>query len=386
MVFRIAVIVGTRPEAIKMAPLVRELSKSALVQPILVSTGQHREMLWQALGAFGLRPEIDLALMQQSQTLPTLTSRAVTALSECFESLKPNAVLVQGDTTSVLAAALAAFYQKIPIGHVEAGLRTRNMMSPWPEEMNRRLVSPLCNWNFAPTQQSRQNLIEEQIPAEKCFVTGNTVVDSLLWGVEILKSKAENPHQICERLGISDGFHQRFLHSRGRFVLVTGHRRESFGEGIKTVCSALLQLVHENPDLGIVFPCHLNPNVQEPVVKMLGENRQIALINPVDYLDMIWLMRHCAFIISDSGGIQEEAPSLVKPVLVTRENTERPEGVEAGTSTLVGTDLDRIVKEASQLLNNVDKLAVRSRIKNPYGDGTACKCIREILESHFVGS
>lgn len=383
---KIAVVFGTRPEAIKMAPLVRELSRSECLTPVLVSTGQHKEMLDQVLQVFSLRPDFELALMRQSQTLPDLTARAIQALSECFSELQPDAVLVQGDTTSVLAAALAAFYHKIPIGHVEAGLRTRNMLSPWPEEMNRRLVSPLCRWNFSPTATSRQNLNDEQIAPASCFVTGNTVVDALLWGVEIVDSKNEACRDVCERLRIPASFREVYLREANpRYVLVTGHRRESFGEGILSVCSALLKLVESDPSLGIIFPCHLNPNVQEPVLKMLSGHSQIALINPVDYLDMIWLMKHCLFIISDSGGVQEEAPTLGKPVLVTRDTTERPEGVEAGTSTLVGTNFEAIVSAARELLDDAALLQKRSRIRNPYGDGTASKCIRETLELHMTG-
>jgi UDP-N-acetylglucosamine 2-epimerase (non-hydrolysing) len=369
-----------------MAPLVRELARSEYLTPVLVSTGQHKEMLDQVLTVFGLRPDFELCLMRQSQSLPDLTARAIHALSECFSELQPDAVLVQGDTTSVLAAAIAAFYHKIPVGHVEAGLRTKNMLSPWPEEMNRRLVSPLCQWNFSPTATSRQNLIDEQIAPASCFVTGNTVVDALLWGVEIVGSKNEACDDICERLLIPAPFRETYMREASpRYVLVTGHRRESFGEGILTVCSALLRLVDSDPSLGVIFPCHLNPNVQEPVLKMLSGHPQIALINPVNYLDMIWLMRHCLFIISDSGGIQEEAPTLGKPVLVTRDTTERPEGVEAGTSTLVGTNFESIESTARELLGDPSLLQKRSRIRNPYGDGTASKSIRETLELHLSG-
>ncbi len=380
----ICIVVGTRPEVIKMAPVYLELSKSKLLRPVLLSTGQHRQMLDQALAVFGITPDYDLNLMQPSQSLSDLTARAIVAISDFCEKTKPSAVLVQGDTTSVLAGAMAAFYKQIPIGHVEAGLRTNNIKSPWPEEMNRRLVSPLCEWNFAPTETSYTNLVKEQIDAGKCYITGNTVVDALYWAQELVRARKEAPQVIASRVGISAEFQKRyFCEDPQEIVLVTGHRRESFGVGFDSICRGLRDLVAMNPTLGLVFPVHLNPAVRGPVMQQLGNHPRIALIEPVDYLDMIWLIQNCRFIISDSGGIQEEAPSLAKPVLVTRDTTERPEGVAAGTCRLVGTDPVRLLAESQSLMDPAE-YANRCRLANPYGDGNAAARIRKVLEEYFV--
>lgn len=379
---KVCLVVGTRPEAIKMAPIHRRLLQSDRLAPILLSTGQHREMLQQALAVFDIQPDCDLALMQASQTLPDLTARAITAVSAFLERERPDALLVQGDTTTVLAGALAAAYAKIPVGHVEAGLRTGNMESPWPEELNRRLVSPLCKWNFVPTETSRQNLVAERIDPQSCFVTGNSVVDALLWARQMVAERGESTQDMVARLGIPADFAtQSGAATERTMILVTGHRRESFGSGFESVCSALRSIADQHPGCRFVFPVHLNPAAREPVHQALGDHPQFALIEPVGYLEMVWLMEHAKFIISDSGGVQEEAPSLGTPVLVTRDTTERPEGVEAGTCRLVGTDPLRIQTEACELIENVQEFQRRSEIANPYGDGKTADRICSILEN-----
>lgn len=378
---KICVVVGTRPEAIKMSPVYRELKSRPGVHATLLSTGQHREMLLQTLGAFDLKPDHDLGLMLPNQTLPELTARAITALTNYFTEAKPDRVLVQGDTTSVLAGAIAAFYQRIPIGHVEAGLRTGNMLSPFPEEMNRRLTTPLCTYNFAPTEWSKKNLLNESIDPSKIYVTGNTVIDALLWMRE--KTRQMSPASVVDKLKIPMAFAEEFLLGKNaldrRMILVTGHRRESFGQGFEQICNALNELTRMFPNVGVLYPVHLNPNVREPVNRLLSSNPRIALIEPAGYEDFIWLMDRAYFIVSDSGGVQEEAPSLGKPVLVMRDTTERPEGVTAGTCRLVGTDSERIVREASLLLTDESEYASRSGLKNPYGDGQSSKRICDIL-------
>ena len=410
---KIAVVVGTRPEVIKMAPVYLFLKKHSAFEPCLISTGQHRQMLDQAFGVFGIIPDVDLGLMQQGQTLPDLTGRVINSMTTSLKELKPAAVLVQGDTATVLAAALAAFYEKIPIGHVEAGLRTGNMLSPFPEEMNRRLTSPLARWNFCPTDLSKVNLVREGISPDCCHVTGNSVIDSLLWVRDLTHQRQVSALEVAARVGIPAGFTQRFLVEssslsevtipksgssnqepsnqepltnnpkiqRPRWVLVTGHRRESFGGGFERICEAINRLTQKYPDLGVLYPVHLNPQVQEPVKRLLGNNDRVALSNPAGYEDFIWLLDRCTFALSDSGGVQEEAPSLGKPVLVMRETTERPEGVTAGTCTLVGTDPDKIMAEADKLLSDPAEYARRSSLKNPYGDGQTADRIVKILEA-----
>lgn len=378
----VCIVVGTRPEVVKMAPVYMALQKSERLRPILLSTGQHRQMLDQTLAAFSLKPDYDLELMQPSQTLAELTSRAISQVSGFLRDSRPAAVLVQGDTTTVLSSAIAAFYENIPLGHVEAGLRTGNMQSPWPEEMNRRLIAPLCLWNFAPTNWSRENLISEQIPAKKCFVTGNTVVDALLWMRDRLRRLGLTVAEVVERLRVPHPFAEQFLRDASNpFVLVTGHRRESFGAGFQRFCDALLQFVQEHRHVGVLFPVHLNPAVRGPVMERLGQHDRIALTDPAGYEDFVWLMDRCRFIISDSGGVQEEAPCLGKPVLVTRETTERPEGVSAGTCRLVGTDPETILREAALLLSDAGEYQRRSQLANPYGDGRAAYKITQLLEA-----
>lgn len=363
-----------------MAPVYFELKRSKTIRPIIVATAQHRQMLDQAMRVFGLRPDIDLDLMKPGQGLADLTGRVLEAVYSWLAMARPDAVLVQGDTTSVLGASLASFYARIPIGHVEAGLRTDDMRSPYPEEMNRRLVAPLMRWNFCPTEQSRENLLSEAIDDASCTVTGNTVVDALLW-TRRRSQGGEDPEAIMARLGVPAVFAERFLLKPGaKWILVTGHRRESFGEGLEHVCLALQQLTISHPELGVLFPVHLNPLVQEPVHRLLGHNPRIALIPPAPYLDFVWLMDRATIIITDSGGVQEEAPSLGKPVLVLRSTTERLEGVAAGTCTLVGTDPMRIFNEANRLLTDPVEYLRRSKLLNPYGDGTASQKIRVVLE------
>jgi UDP-N-acetylglucosamine 2-epimerase (non-hydrolysing) len=385
---RIAIVVGTRPEVIKMAPVWLALRERGRMQPLLISTGQHREMLDQAFAVFGLKPDLDLGLMQPGQTLPDLTARVLTSMTAVLREHRPSAVLVQGDTTTVLGAALAAFYERVPLGHVEAGLRTYDFEAPWPEEMNRRLADPISRWCFAPTEWSKANLLSEKIPAPRVHVTGNTVVDALLWVKAKLAGRGQSAEGMAERCGIPAEFARRFLMpgsgsgaaGAARWVLVTGHRRESFGQGFEDICHAIAELARLYPDLGLLYPVHLNPNVQQPVHRLLGSNPRIALIPPVDYEDFIWLMDRCFFVLSDSGGVQEEAPSLGKPVLVMREMTERPEGVKAGTCCLVGTDPARILRESARLLNEPAEYARRSGLCNPYGDGRAAQRIAEIVE------
>ncbi len=381
---KIAVVAGTRPECVKMAPIYFALRESKVVQPVFLATAQHRQMLDQTLAVFGIEPEFDLNLMQPGQTLPELTGRVLQSVSDWIVREKPDAMLVQGDTTTVIASAMAAFYHHVPVGHVEAGLRTGNMLSPFPEEMNRRLTSPLTRWHFCPTDVSRQNLLREGIDPSSIFVTGNSVVDALLWVRNRLGQRGVSGDDIANRLGIPETFTKQYLHgTKAPWILVTGHRRESFGDGFERICQALLQITQRFPNVGILYPVHLNPQVRGPVHKWLGNHPTIALIEPAGYEDFVWLMDRCSLLLSDSGGVQEEAPSLGKPVLVMRDTTERPEGVSAGTCRLVGTDPEKIVEEATLLLGDANEYARRSALRNPYGDGTTARQIRDILENNF---
>jgi len=380
---KILIVAGTRPEVIKMAPVVFELKESAEITPVFLTTAQHRQMLDQTLEAFSLKSDYDLNLMRPRQNLSNLTANLITEVTHFLETNQPDAVLVQGDTTTVLSTALASFYQKIPIGHIEAGLRTYNIHSPFPEEMNRRMVDPISQWCFTPTKESAQNLAQEKIPGKQIHITGNTVVDALLWISSKLDSD-EMKSRLMTR--IEKAFTERFFDTdeskdRRNLILVTGHRRESFGEGFEKICSAIKTLARDYPEIGIIYPVHLNPQVQEPVNRLLGGLKNVALIPPVAYQEFIYLMKISDFILSDSGGVQEEAPSLGKPVLVLRETTERPEGVEAGTCKLVGTDPNKIVSEASLLLGDEIEYKRRSNLANPYGDGNAARRIRKILET-----
>ena len=379
---KVAIVVGTRPECIKLAPVYFELLKSPDIQPILLATAQHRQMLDQSLKVFGLTPDFDLDLMQAGQTLEGLTSRILTAVCAWCDTEKPSAILVQGDTTTVFATAIAAFYKSIPLGHVEAGLRTGNIRSPFPEEMNRRLTTPLARWNFCPTEGSQENLLREGIAPGTIHVTGNTVIDALGWVRSHFAALGVDRDSVVAQARIPEAFASRYIGaSDARWILVTGHRRESFGAGFENICAAIVELTHRFPEVGFLFPVHLNPQVRDVVYRRLQHEPRIALIEPVDYPQFLWLMEHCYFILSDSGGVQEEAPSLGKPVLVTRETTERPEAVQAGACRLVGTNLDMILNEASKLLSDEREYKSRSCIANPYGDGKSSARIREILET-----
>jgi len=366
---RVMVLVGTRPETVKMAPVVMDLRRPGRgMECVLVSTGQHRQMLAQALTVFGLEPDEDLAVMRENQELSGLTARMLEGLTATYRAHRPDAVLVQGDTTTVLAGTLSAFYERIPVGHVEAGLRTYDFNAPWPEEMNRSLADRISTWCFAPTETSRGNLLAEGIPPSRVFVTGNTIIDALLWiSRKVRRRKPALPEGIEE------------LTRRYRTILVTAHRRESFGEAFERMCRAMLAVVERFPDAALVYPVHLNPNVQKPVKKLLGGKERIRLVEPMSYEPFIWLMAHCHFVLTDSGGVQEEAPSLGKPVLVMRETTERPEGIAAGTARLVGTDVERICTEAARLLEDPAEYERRARIANPYGCGDAARRIVDVL-------
>lgn len=373
---QIMVVFGTRPEAIKMAPVVTALRETPSVRVTVVVTAQHRQMLDQALDLFGIVPDEDLNVMQPGQSLPGVFAKILQGMSELLERRRPGMVLVHGDTSTTLATALAAFYAKIPIGHVEAGLRTGNMAAPWPEEANRRLTAPLARLHFAPTRRSRDNLTDEGTPEGDVHVTGNTVIDALLSVAEKIRLDSALRGQLAASFP--------FLDSGKRLVLVTGHRRENFGAGFEQICMALSDLAGRG-DVQIVYPVHLNPNVQEPVNRILDGTRSVTLIQPQDYLPFVYLMTRAHLILTDSGGIQEEAPSLGKPVLVMRETTERPEAVDAGTVRLVGTDRRRIVDEASRLLDDPQAYETMARAHNPYGDGKAAGRIAGIIASHFAG-
>ncbi len=357
----IALVFGTRPEAIKLAPLVLALRDDPDLRPVVCVTAQHREMLDQVLAIFGIAPDADLDLMRPDQTLAGLTARAVAGIDAWLADARPDLVLVQGDTTTVFCAALAAFYRGIPVGHVEAGLRTGNLHSPFPEEANRVLTSRLADLHFAPTAGARDHLLREGVPAERIFVTGNTVIDALHLVIEQVR---RDPPPV-------PGLDERELRGDRPLVLVTGHRRENFGPGFQRVCRALTRLADAFPDHLFVYPVHLNPNVQRPVHAILSGRDNVLLIDPLPYLPFVRLMDRATLILTDSGGVQEEAPGLGKPVLVTRETTERPEAVTAGTVKLVGTDEERIVAEATRLLTDPEAYAAMARAVNPYGDGKA---------------
>lgn len=369
----VAIVMGTRPEAVKLAPLVHELRRQGRFQPVVVSTGQHREMLRQALELFDLVPDIDLDVMCQNQTLYDVTCRTLERMRPVLLKLRPSWVVVQGDTTTAFAAALAAFYEKIPVAHVEAGLRSGDPLRPFPEEINRRLVDQLASLLFAPTQMSHDILLDEGVSPRRVFVTGNTVVDALLFAGDVVK---KNPPRI-------EGFDLDRLEGR-KLILVTAHRRESFGAGMRSICEALVTIVERCPDAHIVYPVHRNPNVRGPVEELLSTNDRITLLPPVDYRQFVYLMQKATLILSDSGGVQEEAPSLCKPLLVMRDVTERPEGIEAGVARLVGTEKERIVDETVELLTN--ELAYRRMAKgaNPYGDGQASARIARLLAGKTV--
>lgn len=367
---KIMLVFGTRPEAIKMAPLALELMSHTQLDVKVCVTAQHRQMLDQVLDLFALKPDYDLNLMQPGQDLYDITTRALLGLRDVFAEAKPDLVLVHGDTTTTFAASLSAFYQRIPVGHVEAGLRTGDIYSPWPEEINRKLTGSLTKLHFAPTPKSEKNLLTENVPQSQVFVTGNTVIDALIQ----VEHKVNNDETINKELSRKFDF----LDTGKKLILVTGHRRESFGGGFENICRALKTL-SENEDVQILYPVHLNPNVQEPVNRLLADTNNIFLIDPQDYLPFVYLMSRAHIILTDSGGVQEEAPSLGKPVLVMRDTTERPEAIEAGTVKLVGTEYQTIVEQAQLLLDDDDAYKSMSFAHNPYGDGKACQRIAEII-------
>nr|SPS06593.1 UDP-N-acetyl glucosamine-2-epimerase [Candidatus Nitrotoga fabula] len=364
---RILTVFGTRPEAIKMAPLVQALAGQPNIESRVCVTAQHRQMLDQVLELFEITPDVDLNIMKPGQTLSGISSEILTRLEPELQNFKPDLVLVHGDTSTTFAATLAAYYQKIAVGHVEAGLRTGNLYSPWPEEANRKLTGTLARLHFAPTRQSRANLLREGVEETKIHVTGNTVIDALL----IIKSKLEKDMSLSSDLASSFAF----LRDGARLVLITGHRRENFGEGFERICMAIRDLSAEYPDVDFVYPVHLNPHVREPVSRILKGHSNIHLIEPLDYLPFVYLMTRAYIILTDSGGIQEEAPSLGKPVLLMRDTTERPEAIPAGTVRLVGTDTGRIAQGVRTLMNNRTEYECMSFAHNPYGDGQACKRI-----------
>lgn len=370
----VLVVFGTRPEAIKMAPVVLRLRQRVLAQEIqqvrVCTTAQHREMLDQVLRLFNITPDFDLDIMRAGQDLTDVTARVLSGMRDVLRQCQPNLVLVHGDTSTTFAAALAAYYARVHVGHVEAGLRTGDIYSPWPEEMNRRLAGSIATFHFAPTEHAQNNLIREGVDPNKILITGNTVIDALLHVVAQLQSDVHMRGRL-ER-------EYEWLDSAKRLILVTGHRRENFGQGFENICLALRAL-SERGDCEIIYPMHLNPNVQEPVNRILGGSPGVHLVKPLEYLPFVYLMTRAHLILTDSGGIQEEAPSLGKPVLVMRDTTERPEAVEAGTARLVGTDIDRIVAEASRLLDDDADYAQMSRVHNPYGDGRAADRITESI-------
>lgn len=373
---KILSIFGTRPEAIKMAPLALALNDDSRFEAKVCVTGQHREMLDQVLALFDIKPDFDLNIMKPGQDLTDITAAILQGMKCIFQQFKPDMVLVHGDTATTFATTLAAYYQQIPVGHVEAGLRTGNLYSPWPEEANRKLTGALAQLHFAPTQNSGDNLRNEGVSEDNIFITGNTVIDALL--------------NIVDRLASDEALYQtaseptQFLDPARKLILVTGHRRESFGDGFERICQALKTIAEQNPDIDIVYPVHLNPNVQEPVNRLLSEIKNIYLIKPLDYLPFVHLMSRAYIILTDSGGIQEEAPSLGKPVLVMRDTTERPEAVSAGTVRLVGTDSTIIINEINRLLMDEGAYKEMSIAHNPYGDGKACARIIETLNNYSI--
>lgn len=379
---------GTRPEAIKMAPLVREFQKyHNQFQAIVCVTGQHREMLDQVLRIFDIHPNYDLNIMKQGQDLYDVTSRVLLGMRDVLNEVQPDIVLVHGDTTTSTAAALAAFYQQIPVGHVEAGLRTHNIYSPWPEEMNRQLTGRIATYHFAPTPLSKQNLLAEDVRPEQIVVTGNTVIDALYMVVDKIKSDKALDKDL-ENIILHSGYVVNRLSDGKKMVLITGHRRENFGDGFISICNAIQILTQKYPDVDFIYPMHLNPNVRKPIHTVFGEDLSnlgnMFFIEPLEYLSFVYLMEKSSIVLTDSGGIQEEAPGLGKPVLVMRDTTERPEALEAGTVKLVGTDFNKIVNGVSALLENRESYERMSKAVNPYGDGKACERIVKTFNEIFV--
>lgn len=375
---KILIVFGTRPEAIKMAPVVKAFKKDIKNFDTKVCvTGQHREMLDQVLDIFDIEPEFDLNIMKAGQDLYDVTSRVVTGMREVLTEFEPDVVFVHGDTTTSSMTALAAFYKQIPVAHVEAGLRTHNIYSPWPEEINRQITGRIAEYNFAPTSTSKENLLKENVDERKIYVTGNTVIDAL--------------HIVLDKINTDDNLNSIVLNelntklnnevdlNNSQYILVTGHRRENFGEGFLNICKALAEISDKHPETDIIYPVHLNPNVQKPVYQLLNDHKNIHLIEPLEYLPFVYLMSNSYLVLTDSGGIQEEAPGLGKPVLVMRDTTERPEAVDAGTVELVGTDKELIVRKVSELIHDTIKYEQMSKAHNPYGDGTAAERIVNLL-------
>lgn len=380
---KVMLVFGTRPEAIKMAPLVKEFqARASEFDTIVCVTGQHREMLKQVLELFDIKPDYDLEIMKEGQDLYDVTTRVLLGMREVLKKTKPDVVLVHGDTTTSTAAALAAFYQQIPVGHVEAGLRTHNIYSPWPEEMNRQLTGRMATYHFAPTELSRDNLLAEGIATDRIFITGNTVIDALQQVVTRVKGNADLRNEVSRKL-LQFGYDVNRLEAGRRLVLITGHRRENFGEGFLNICRAIQTLSKRFPEVDFVYPMHLNPNVRKPIREIFGDNLggldNLFFIEPLEYLQFVTLMDRSSIVLTDSGGIQEEAPGLGKPVLVMRDTTERPEAVKAGTVKLVGTDYNQIVDNVEKLLTDNAAYAKMSRANNPYGDGKACSYIADAL-------
>lgn len=380
---KIMLVFGTRPEAIKMAPLVKEFQKQPeQVETVVCVTGQHREMLDQVLRIFDIHPDYDLNIMKQGQDLYDVTAHVLTGLRDVLKEVKPDVVLVHGDTTTSTASALAAFYQQILVAHIEAGLRTHNIYSPWPEEMNRLLTGRLATYHFSPTPLSRNNLIKESVDDRNIIVTGNTVIDALYWVVDKIKNDKVLDSELVKVL-VKAGYDVNRLNGGKKLVLITGHRRENFGDGFIHMCTAIKDLTRKYPDVDFVYPMHLNPNVRKPIHEVFGEDLSglgnMFFIEPLEYLSFVYLMEKSTIVLTDSGGIQEEAPGLGKPVLVMRDTTERPEALDAGTVKLVGTDYDRIVNEVSVLIDDKVAYEKMSKAVNPYGDGFACKRIVNAL-------
>jgi UDP-N-acetylglucosamine 2-epimerase (non-hydrolysing) len=387
MMKKVMFVFGTRPEAIKMAPVIREFQKYPDTFKVIITvTAQHRQMLDQVLNLFGIIPDFDLDIMKPGQDLCDITSNVLLGMREVFKKERPNLVLVHGDTTTSTAAAMAAFYAQIPVGHIEAGLRTNNIYNPWPEEMNRRITGRLSTYHFAPTQLSRQNLLQENIPADKIFVTGNTVIDALHIVVKQLEETSNIEHEVIKNLvtnGIPESKIKNWKAKERKMVLITGHRRENFGDGFLDICAAIKDLAQNHQNTDFLYPMHLNPNVREAINsvfrKDLNNNTNSIFIEPLEYLPFVFLMKHCTLVLTDSGGIQEEAPGLGKPVLVMRNTTERPEALEAGTVKLVGTNREVIKEEVTKLLTDHNYYITMSRANNPYGDGLAANRIANEL-------
>ena len=377
---------GTRPEAIKMAPLVKEFQKySKQFRTVVCVTGQHREMLDQVLRLFEIAPDYDLNIMKQGQDLYDVTSRVLLGMRNVFKEVLPDVVFVHGDTTTSTAAALAAFYQQIPVAHIEAGLRTYNIYSPWPEEMNRQITGRIATYHFSPTPLSQDNLLKENVAEDNITITGNTVIDALYWVVDKIKNNENLSIKLGQTLATA-GYDINRLTNNKKLVLITGHRRENFGDGFIQMCTAIKDLTQKYPNVDFIYPMHLNPNVRKPIHEVFGKElsnlKNMFFIEPLEYLSFVYLMEKSAIVLTDSGGIQEEAPGLGKPVLVMRDTTERPEALSAGTVKLVGTDYDKIVRNVSVLLDNATAYKVMSQAINPYGDGRACERIVNKFKDH----